>query len=63
VRTGSNVALAWTSGGAVNYVVQRSATVDGTYTTISPVLTTTQYTDTSSPADKAFYKVLATQQN
>ncbi len=63
VRAGGTVTLAWTSGGAVNYVVQRSATVDGTYTTISPVLTTTQYTDTSSPPDKAFYKVLASPQN
>jgi len=63
VRTGSSVALAWTSGGAVNYVVQRSATVNGTYATISPVLTGTQYTDASSPAGSAFYKVLATPQN
>ncbi len=63
VRTGSSVALTWTSGGAVNYVVQRSATVNGTYATISPVLTTTQYTDTSAPAGNAFYKVLAYQQN
>ena len=63
VRTSSNVALAWTSGGAVNYVVQRSSTVNGNYTTISPVLTTTQYTDSSSPVDSAFYRVLASQQD
>ena len=63
VRTGSSVALTWSSGGAVNYVVQRSVTVDGVYATISPVLTTTHYTDTSSPAGNAFYKVLAYQQN
>lgn len=63
VRTGSSVALAWTSGGAVNYVVQRSATANGPYATISPVLTGTQYTDANSPADSAFYRVLASQQN
>ena len=62
-RSGAGVALSWTSGGAVNYVVQRSATVNGIYTTISPVLTTTQYTDASSPADSAFYKVLAFRQD
>lgn len=62
-RTGLDVSLVWTSGGAVNYVVQRSATVDGTYNTISPVLTGTQYTDTTSPASGAFYKVLAFQQD
>ena len=63
VRTGSSVALTWTSGGAVNYVVQRSATVNGTYTTISPVLTTTQYTDTTSPAGECLLRVLAFQQD
>ncbi|MFO1512911.1 MAG: hypothetical protein U1F83_08390 [Verrucomicrobiota bacterium] len=62
-RNGSSVALTWTSGGAVNYVVQRSATVNGPYATISPVLTTTQFTDTTSPVGSAFYKVLAFQQN
>lgn len=62
-RSGGNVDLTWTSGGGVNYVVQRSTTVDGTYTTISPVLTSTQYTDAGSPADNAFYRVLAYQQN
>gem|GEM_PF-381996 len=63
VRNGSNVALSWTSGGAVNYVVQRSDTVNGLYSTISPVLTGTQYTDTTAPASGAFYKVLAFQQD
>ncbi|MBI3851874.1 MAG: hypothetical protein HY298_16585 [Verrucomicrobia bacterium] len=63
VRTGSSVALTWTSGGAVNYVVQRSTDVVGPYTTISPTLATTQYTDTSSPAGQAFYRVQAFQQN
>ena len=58
-RTGSTVNLTWTSGGGVNYVVQRSATVNGTYTSISPVLTSNQYTDASSPAGSAFYRVLA----
>ena len=58
-RAGSSVTLNWTSGGAVNYVVQRSATVDGAYSTISPLLTSTRYSDVVSPADKAFYRVLA----
>jgi hypothetical protein len=63
VRTGSHVALTWSSGGGVNYVVQRSATVNGIYATISPVLTTTQYTDTSAPAGESFYRIYAYQQN
>lgn len=62
-RSGSNASLAWTSGGAVNYVVQRSATVNGTYTTISGVLTGTQFTDTTAPAGEAYYKVVAFPQN
>lgn len=63
--TSSGINLTWTSGGAVNYVVQRSATVNGTYTAISPTLpgSTTSYTDTAPPANTAFYRVLATAQN
>jgi hypothetical protein len=56
-RTGTAVNLTWTSGGDVNYVVWRSATVNGTYGPISGVLTATQYTDSNSPADGAFYRV------
>ncbi|MDD5139560.1 MAG: hypothetical protein PHY43_04770 [Verrucomicrobiales bacterium] len=62
-RSGGSASLAWTSGGAVNYAVQRSSTVNGTYTTISPVLTGTTYTDTTAPAGTAFYRVQATAQN
>jgi hypothetical protein len=58
-RSGGNVALAWTAGGGVNYLVLRSATVAGPYTAISPELAATQYTDTTAPADGAFYRVLA----
>lgn len=58
-RSGGNANLTWSSGGNVNYVVQRSSTVDGTYASISGVLTTTQFTDTSAPAAEAFYKVVA----
>jgi hypothetical protein len=62
-RTSGSVNLVWSSGGGVNYVVQRCATVNGTYVTISGTLTDTQYTDTSSPAGTAFYRVLASAQN
>lgn len=62
-RTGGNANLVWTSGGAVNYEVQRSATVNGTYVSISGVLTGTSYTDTSAPAGAAFYRVVAFPQN
>jgi hypothetical protein len=62
-RTGGSVNLVWSSGGAVNYVVQRSATVNGTYTSVSGVLAGTSYTDTTAPAGNAFYKVLAFPQN
>ena len=62
-RTGTNVDLAWSSGGGVNYQVQRASVVTGPYTTISPILTDTQYTDTSSPAGNAYYRVLVSPQN
>lgn len=62
-RTGGNSDLTWTSGGAMNYVVQRSATVNGVYSTISGELTATSYTDTTAPAGSAFYKVLGYPQN
>lgn len=60
---GSSVSLSWTSGGAVNYVVQRSSNVEGPYSTVSPVLASTEFTDTGSPSEKAFYRVLAFPQN
>lgn len=62
-RSGGNASLAWTSGGAVNYVVQRSATVDGTYAAVSGILTGTSFTDASAPAGNAFYKIVAFPQN
>jgi hypothetical protein len=61
-RTGAGVALAWTPGGGVNYVVERAAAVAGPYTPISPALTATQYIDTNSPEEGAFYRVLASPQ-
>jgi hypothetical protein len=62
-RSGGNANLAWTSGGAVNYVVQRSATVDGTYAAVSGILTGTSFTDASAPSGNAFYKIVAFPQN
>lgn len=62
-RAGGSANLVWTSGGAVNYVVQRSTTVNGTYSAVSGVLSGTSYTDTSAPAGNAFYKVMAFPQN
>lgn len=62
-RSGGNANLVWTSGGAVNYVVQRSATVNGTYTSVSGILAGTTFTDTTAPAGNAFYKVVAFPQN
>ena len=62
-RSGGDTDLAWTSGGSVNYEVQRSSTADGTYTTISGTLTDPQYTDASAPVDTAYYRVLAYPQN
>lgn len=59
IRAGGNVTLKWTAGGAVNYVVQRSLTVNGAYATISPVLTAPSYTDTTAPATGAFYRIMA----
>ncbi len=56
-RSGANVELTWSTGGGVNYEVQRSANVNGPYNGISGLLTTTQYTDTSAPAGQAFYRV------
>jgi hypothetical protein len=62
-RTGGSVHLAWTSGGGVNYQVQRATTVTGLYTTISPLLTDTQFTDPNSPVGDAYYRVLVSPQN
>ncbi len=62
-RSGGNANLTWTPGGAANYVVQRSSSVNGTYVGISGVLTSTSYTDTSAPAGSAYYRVVAFPQN
>jgi len=62
-RTGGSVELAWTSGGGVNYEVQRATEVTGLYTTISSMLTDTHYTDTSSPDGDAYYRVLVSPQD
>lgn len=58
-RNGASVELAWSSGGGVNYVVQRSTDVSGPYTTVSPTLTDTQYADANSPESSAYYRVMA----
>lgn len=58
-RSGGSANLAWSSGGAVNYVVLRSATVNGTYNAISGTLSGTSFVDTSAPAGNAFYRIMA----
>ena len=60
---GVNVDLAWTLGGGVRFSVQRSSTVNGTYTTIATGLTTPAYTDTTAPAGEAYYRVLGDTEN
>ncbi len=62
-RSGGSANLTWTSGGGVNYVVQRSSTVNGTYVGISGILTGTAYTDIAAPSGQAFYRVVAFPQN
>lgn len=62
-RSASSASLSWTTGGAVNYVVQRATVVNGPYTTISGSLTGTSFTDAAPPAGNAFYRVQATAQN
>jgi hypothetical protein len=61
-RNGNSVDLTWSAGGGVNYQVQRASSVTGTYTNISPMLTGTGYTDISSPAGDAYYRVLVSPQ-
>jgi len=58
-RVSGNTELVWTSGGAMNYEVQRSTSVAAGYSTISGVLNETQFTDTTAPTDGAYYRVLA----
>ena len=63
VSSGGCQNLTWTSGGAVNYVVQSTSSLSPTvsWTTISPVLTGTSYTDCS--AAPKYYRVVAFPQN
>jgi hypothetical protein len=61
-RSGSTVNLAWQSAGGVTYDVQRATVVTGPYTSIGTTLNT-QFTDSSSPAGNAYYRVSASPQD
>ena len=57
-RVGQNFQLNWQSAGAVKYRVQRGTNLNS-LVDLSGDLTATQYTDTSSPTNGAFYRVVA----
>jgi fibronectin type 3 domain-containing protein len=55
----NQVALNWTAtGGATSYIVKRSTTVGGPYTTVATGLTSTTYTDTSTTSGIAYYYIV-----
>jgi fibronectin type 3 domain-containing protein len=55
----SQVTLNWTAaGGATSYIVKRSATIGGPYTTIATGVTSPTYTDTSITSGLAYYYIV-----
>ena len=62
-KSGSNFNLSWSSGGAVFYQVQQSASLNpASWVNVSPVLTSPQFTHTGANAGTGFYRVVATSQ-
>jgi len=60
-KTAAGVQLHWASAGSVNYSIRRGTNVadPASFQTIATNLTVTSFTDTNTPAQAAFYRVIA----